>query len=282
MNPVIIGNIPVGKNHPPILIAGPCVIESLEMLLRTGEEIQNIARKNGFPYILKCSFEKANRTAKESFRGPGLEKGLQILSKVKKELNVPVLTDIHLPEQAAPAAQVIDCLQIPAFLSRQTTLIEVAAATGLPINIKKAQFMAPIAIRFAVQKAASSGKGGVLVTERGTSFGYGDLIVDMRSLVIMSKLDVPVIFDATHSIQQPGADDHTSGQNRFIEPLAQAAAATGAVDGIFIEVHPDPPRALSDAASQLPLERLDSMLDNLRRIFDAASSGSSTITESSR
>ena len=268
MTSVRIGTIPVGKGHPPVLIAGPCAIESAELLLKTGASIKQLAEKYEFPYILKSSFEKANRTSKESYRGPGLEIGLQCLAKAKEELGVPVLTDIHLPDQAEPTASVADCLQIPAFLSRQTVLIEAAAATQLPVNIKKAQFMPPSAVKHAIEKAAGAGSGGVLVTERGTTFGYDDLVVDMRSLVLMSDLRVPVIFDATHSVQNPGGGSQTGGNRRFIEPLARAAAATGAVDGIFIEVHPNPSEALSDATSQLPLDQLDSLLNSLRRIFD--------------
>lgn len=268
MKTVRIGNVPVGKNHPPILIAGPCVIESYDLLLSTGKRIQEIAAQFGFPYVLKSSFEKANRTSRDSYRGPGLEAGLEVLGAVRRKLGVPVLTDVHLPSQAESAAKVVDCLQIPAFLSRQTELIEAAAITGLPINIKKGQFMAPMAMKQAVDKAASAGHGGVLVTERGTMFGYGDLIADMRSLALLSDLGIPVIFDATHSVQRPGAAQ-TGGERRFIEPLAKAAAATGAIDGIFVEAHPNPQEALSDAESQLPLEQLESLLQSLRQIFDA-------------
>jgi len=269
MKAVKIGSIQVGKKLPPVLIAGPCVIESEELLLRTCTEIKRQAERYGFPYILKSSYEKANRTSAESFRGPGLDEGLAILSKAKQELGVPVLTDIHLPDQAAPAAEVVDCLQIPAFLSRQTVLIESAAATGKPVNLKKAQFMAPDSVKHAVLKAAGPKTGGVMITERGSMFGYGDLIVDMRSLVMLADIGCPVIFDATHSVQQPGRGAHTGGDRRFIRPLAQAAAATQAIDGIFLEVHPHPEAALSDAASQLPLDDLGSLLESLRRIFDS-------------
>jgi 2-dehydro-3-deoxyphosphooctonate aldolase (KDO 8-P synthase) len=268
MNPVKIADLSVGRGAPPVLIAGPCVIESADLLLQTGARIQELARRFAFPFILKSSFEKANRTSGESFRGPGLDRGLEILAKAKRELGVPVLTDVHWPQQTSIAAQVVDCLQIPAFLCRQTELIEAAAATGKPINVKKGQFMAPWGMKYAISKAEAAGKGGVLLTERGSSFGYSDLVVDMRSLVVMADLGAPVIFDATHSVQRPGGD-HTGGDNRFIEPLALAAAATGAIDGIFIEVHPDPSQAKSDAASQLPLERLEGLLEKLRRVFEA-------------
>jgi 2-dehydro-3-deoxyphosphooctonate aldolase (KDO 8-P synthase) len=270
MNPVKIGNVWVGAGYPPVLIAGPCVIETFASLLETGCRIRDFAAENGFPYILKSSFDKANRTSRESFRGPGLEKGLEYLARAREAVGVPVLTDIHLPEQAQPAAQAVDCLQIPAFLCRQTELIEAAAKTNLPLNIKKGQFLAPDAMRFAVEKAQAVGEGGVLLTERGTCFGYGDLVVDLRSLVILADLQVPVIFDATHSAQKPAGGKTTGGERRFIRPLAAAAAATGAVNGLFLEVHPDPPRALSDAATQFPLQELQTFLRDLRRIFDAA------------
>ncbi|MBU0517631.1 3-deoxy-8-phosphooctulonate synthase [bacterium] len=269
MKSVKIGRIPVGREFPPVLIAGPCVIESEDLLLRTCAEIQKKAAQYGFPYILKSSYEKANRTSGESFRGPGLEEGLSILLKAKDELGVPVLTDIHLPDQAIPVAEVADCLQIPAFLSRQTVLIEAAAATGKPINLKKAQFMAPEGVKHAVLKATGPNTGGIMITERGAMFGYGDLVVDMRSLVILAEIGCPVIFDATHSVQRPGGGLHTGGDRKFIQPLAQAAAATQAIDGIFLEVHPHPETALSDAASQLPLDKLDALLEGLRNIFDA-------------
>ncbi len=264
---VKIGKIPVSIDSPPILIAGPCVIESQDMLIETCEQIKQIAQQYGFPYILKSSFEKANRTSHDSFRGPGLDKGLKILAEAKKELSVPILTDIHLPEQADPVAQVADCLQIPAFLCRQSALIEAASATGRVVNIKKGQFIAPEAMRYAVNKAETAKAGGIMVTERGSMFGYSDLIVDMRSLVVMAREGVPVIFDATHSVQKPGSSK-TGGDRSFVQPLAQAAAATGALSGIFIEVHPQPDKALSDAGSQLKLSNLVPLLDNLRKIFD--------------
>jgi 2-dehydro-3-deoxyphosphooctonate aldolase (KDO 8-P synthase) len=247
---VNIGQVAVGRHHPPILIAGPCVIESLDLVLETGRHVKTLAEKHGFPYIFKSSFEKANRTAGDSYRGPGLEAGLQILRKVREDLKVPVLTDIHLPGQADATARVVDCLQIPAFLCRQTELIEAAAEAGKPVNIKKGQFIAPTMMKHAVD-------------------GYGDLIVDMRSLVLLTALEVPVIFDATHSVQKPAGGAETAGEKRFIQPLAQAAAATGAIDGLFIEVHPEPEKALSDAKSQLALDQLEPLLAGMRRIFDA-------------
>ncbi len=269
MKTVKIGNVLVGREQPPVLIAGPCVIESYYLLRDTACRVRDLARQAGFSFILKSSFEKANRTSRNSFRGPGLEAGLELLAQVRQELGMPVLTDIHLPEQAQAAARVVDCLQIPAFLSRQTELIEAAARTNLPVNLKKGQFLAPEAMRHAVEKAQAAGEGGVMLTERGTTFGYGDLIVDMRSLVTMSDLGVPIIFDATHSVQKPGSGQTTAGERRFIAPLALAAAATGSIDGIFLEVHPDPSRALSDADSQLPLNELAGLLNKLARIFAA-------------
>jgi 2-dehydro-3-deoxyphosphooctonate aldolase (KDO 8-P synthase) len=272
MTPVTIGKLSVGKGQRPVLIAGPCVIETYDILVETAKQAKALANRFGFSYILKSSFEKANRTSRDSYRGPGLEAGLELLARVKREIGAPILTDVHGPEQALPAAQVVDCLQIPAFLSRQTELIEAAARTGLPINIKKGQFLAPAAMRWAIEKARGAGPGGVLLTERGTFFGYGDLVVDMRSLLQMRELGVPVIFDATHSAQMPAGGPTTGGQRRYVAPLAWAAAATDAIDGIFLEVHPHPDQARSDASTQLPINQLEKLLERLRRIFDAAAS----------
>jgi len=270
MNPVAIGSLRVGRGEPPALIAGPCVIETYESLFEVARRAKDLAGQFGFRYILKSSFEKANRTSRNSYRGPGLEAGLEMLGRVKRELGVPVLTDIHAPEQAEAAARIVDCLQIPAFLSRQTELIEAAARTGLPINIKKGQFLAPAAMAYAIEKARAAGPGGVILTERGTFFGYGDLVVDMRSPVQMAEMGVPVIFDATHSVQKPAGLVSTGGERKYIAPLAGAAAATGAIDGIFLEVHPDPDKALSDASTQLPLDNLPNLLKWLRDIFQSA------------
>ncbi len=268
MSPVKIGSIPVGPEHPPVLIAGPCVLESEDLLLQTGRRIKELAADYHFPFILKSSYEKANRTSGDSYRGPGIIEGMAIFKRVKAELGVPVLTDIHTAEQAVIAASVVDCLQIPAFLCRQTDLIEAAAKTNLPVNIKKGQFVAPKAMEHAAAKVSSCGNGGVILTERGSMFGYSDLIVDMRSLVVMSNSGAPVIFDATHSIQKPGGSK-TGGDSSNIMPLVQAAAATGAISGVFLEVHPQPEKALSDAESQLKLDRLEKVLNNMRHIFDA-------------
>ncbi len=280
MKVVKISHIPVGKGHPVVLIAGPCVIESTDLLITTGSRIKELADQYGFPYILKSSFEKANRTAVDSYRGPGLEKGLEALGEARKALEVPILTDIHLPDQAKSVSEVVDCLQIPAFLCRQTELIEAAARTDLPVNIKKGQFLAAESMQSATKKALGSGNGGVLLTERGSTFGYHDLVVDMRSLAVMADMGVPVIFDATHSVQKPGGLK-TGGERRFVSTLASAAAATGAIDGIFLEVHPQPEKALSDAESQLSLDQLEPLLETLRAIFNAVEHLKPTGSESS-
>ncbi len=268
MNPVTVGTMALGRGCPPALIAGPCVLESYDLLIEVGECARDLARQYGFSFILKSSFEKANRSSKDSFRGPGLEQGLSALSRARKSLGVPTLTDVHGLEQIAEVATEVDCLQIPAFLCRQTELIEAAARTQLPVNIKKGQFLAPAGMRYAVEKAQSAGSGGVLITERGTMFGYGDLVVDMRALPLMADFGVPIIFDATHSQQKPGGGAHTQGDRRFLAPVARAAVATGAVDGLFIEVHPKPAQALSDAETQLPLQDLEGLLANLHWLFN--------------
>jgi 2-dehydro-3-deoxyphosphooctonate aldolase (KDO 8-P synthase) len=244
------------------LIAGPCVIESEDHVHFLAAEIRRIAGE----FIFKASFDKANRSSVSSYRGPGLKEGLRILSGLRRE-GFQVLTDIHEPGQAELAAEAVDILQIPAFLCRQTDLLVAAGRTGKTVNIKKGQFVAPHDIRLAAEKVASTGNGRITLTERGSCFGYNNLIVDMRGLVIMKRLGYPVIFDATHSVQLPGAAGSTSGgQPEFIEPLARAAVATGAVDGIFVEVHEDPRRALSDGANALPLDRLSALLERLKRI----------------
>ncbi len=252
------------------VIAGPCVAESLELCLTLAAELTAMARARGVSFIFKASFDKANRTSLGAFRGPGITAGLEMLARVREEVSVPVLTDIHTPEQAEIAAAVVDVLQIPAFLCRQTDLIVAAARTGLPVNIKKAQFLAPKDMRFAVEKHRASGGAEVAVTERGTSFGYHDLVVDMRALVrLREAAAAPVIFDATHSVQRPGAGDGKSeGERELALPLARAAAAVG-VDGIFVEVHPRPDEALSDGPNSLSLPLFERLLDEVTRI-DAA------------
>jgi 2-dehydro-3-deoxyphosphooctonate aldolase (KDO 8-P synthase) len=249
-----------------VLIAGPCVIESEESCLRHAGTIAQIAKRAGFPCVFKCSFDKANRTSHSSFRGPGLDKGLKVLARVKREIGVAVLTDIHEAAQARPAAEVVDVLQIPAFLSRQTDLIHAAASTRAAVNIKKGQFLAPADMKSAVAKAEAAGSKRILLSERGASFGYNNLVSDMRSLVIMRGFGYPVVFDATHSVQLPGgAGDRSGGQREYVAPLARAAVAAG-IDAVFMEVHEDPDHALSDGPNSWPLDKLAALLDDLKRI----------------
>jgi 2-dehydro-3-deoxyphosphooctonate aldolase (KDO 8-P synthase) len=249
-----------------VLIAGPCVIESGEHALALGQAIAGIARRAGVSYVFKASFDKANRTSGQSFRGPGLEAGLRTLETVRQRLGIPVLTDIHEAWQAEPVGAVVDVLQIPAFLSRQTDLIVAAARTGRVVNIKKGQFLAPLDVRHAVEKVRDTGSSRVFVTERGTSFGYNNLVVDMRAFPMMRRLGVPVVFDVTHSLQLPGAGDGvTAGLAEYIEPLAAAGVAAG-VDGVFLEVHEEPARARSDAQNALRLDALEALLERLVRI----------------
>jgi 2-dehydro-3-deoxyphosphooctonate aldolase (KDO 8-P synthase) len=260
-----------------VLIAGPCVIESAEGCLRHAERLAAISRRTDVPVVFKSSFDKANRTSHSSFRGPGLDEGLRVLQRVKREVGLPVLTDIHEPAQAAAAAAVADVLQIPALLSRQTDLVRAAANTGAAVNLKKGQFLAPWDMRAVVAKAENFGNRRLLVTERGFSFGYNNLVSDLRSLVIMRSFGYPVVFDATHSVQLPGASGERSGGEReFVAPLARAAAAVG-VDALFMEVHEDPDHALSDGPNSYPLDMLASLLDDVRRIDalarDAAARG---------
>ena len=261
-----------------VLIAGPCVVESEDHALALGRAIADIARRVGVPYIFKASFDKANRTAIRSYRGPGIEAGLAVLGRVRESVGVPVLTDIHEPWQAAEAAEVADVLQIPAFLSRQTDLIMAAAETGLVVNLKKGQFLAPLDMRHAVDKVKSSGNQRVFVTERGFSFGYNNLVVDMRAFPQMRSLGSPVVFDVTHSLQLPGAGEGvTAGLAEFIEPLARAGVATG-IDGVFLEVHEEPAKARSDAQNALALDRLAPLLEQLihiNRVVKAAAPVSS-------
>jgi 2-dehydro-3-deoxyphosphooctonate aldolase (KDO 8-P synthase) len=253
------------------LIAGPCVAESLELCIEVGASMKEIAARLGMPYLFKASFDKANRTSVGSRRGLGLNAGLELLAKVRQRLGVPVLTDIHEPSQAAPAAEAVDVLQIPAFLARQTDLLLAAARTGKPVNVKKAQFMAPWDMAAVVKKLTSSGNDQILLTERGTCFGYNNLVVDFRSLPIMRRLGHPVVYDATHSLQLPGASGDASGAQREYAPhLLRAAVAVGC-DALFMEVHPDPDRAWSDAAAQLPLASVSSLLEEIVGIRAARS-----------
>ncbi|MDW8107568.1 MAG: 3-deoxy-8-phosphooctulonate synthase [Armatimonadota bacterium] len=268
MQPVAIGSVTIGDGRL-CLIAGPCVIESLELCQRVAASMTALCERLSVPYIFKASFDKANRTSHESFRGLGLEEGLEVLARVRREFGVPVTTDIHESWQAEPVAQVVDLLQIPAFLCRQTDLLAAAARTGKPVNVKKGQFLAPWDVGNIISKLQAFGARGILITERGVSFGYNTLIVDMAGLPIMRGFGVPVVFDATHSAQRPGgAGTHSGGNREAIEPLARAAVAVG-VDALFMEVHPDPSRALSDAATQYPLERMEPLLRRLLAIHAA-------------
>ncbi|SHF22505.1 2-dehydro-3-deoxyphosphooctonate aldolase (KDO 8-P synthase) [Marinitoga hydrogenitolerans DSM 16785] len=256
----------INNYKPFILIAGPCAMESEFLVMKTAEKIKEITYKLGIPYIFKSSFDKANRTSIDSFRGPGLDKGLKILEKVKRYFEIPVTTDIHLPEQAKPVAEIADLLQIPAFLCRQTDLIVAAAKTGKPVNIKKGQFLAPWDMKNVVDKLVKSGNTDVILTERGTFFGYNNLVVDMTSLVEMKKIGFPVIFDATHSVQKPGAKGKETGGNReYVEYLSKAAITIG-ISGIFLEVHPDPDNALSDGPNMIKLENLEKLLLQIKNI----------------
>jgi 2-dehydro-3-deoxyphosphooctonate aldolase (KDO 8-P synthase) len=262
----------LGGGSPLALIAGPCVIESSAHALMIAEKLAATAGRVGIPFIFKASYDKANRTSIRSFRGPGLVEGLRVLASIKKQIAVPILTDIHDVTQAAAAAEVADVLQIPAFLSRQTDLLVAAARTGRAINIKKGQFLAPGDMQHAIAKVTESGNANVFVTERGFSFGYHNLVVDMRAFPMLRKLGWPVVYDATHSLQLPGGGDGvTSGQSEYIEPLAAAAVAAG-VDGIFVEVHDNPPLAKSDAQNALPLERVEPLVRRLLAV-DAAIRG---------
>jgi 2-dehydro-3-deoxyphosphooctonate aldolase (KDO 8-P synthase) len=267
---VDIGTFSVGQGQRPFLIAGPCVIESEQLALETAARIAEITRSLNMPYVFKSSFDKANRTSITSFRGPGLSQGLEVLAKVKREVGVPVLTDIHTEAQAAEAGRVVDVLQIPAFLCRQTDLLIAAAKTGKVVNVKKGQFLSPQEMSNAVRKVEDCGNTKIVLTERGSSFGYNNLVVDMRSFPLLRSFGYPVVFDATHSVQLPGGGGTKSaGQREFVEPLACAAAGAG-VDGFFMEVHPNPDEALSDGPNMVPLHQLKSLLERLLRICDAA------------
>lgn len=261
-----INNFTVGKNHQLFFILGPCVIESEKHTLFMAEEITRIAIDLQIPFIFKASFDKANRSSIHSFRGVEIKKGMKILQKVREKFKVPILTDIHEPDQAKIVAEVVDVIQIPAFLSRQTNLIKAASETGKIINVKKGQFLAPWDMKNVVEKCRESGAENIMLTERGATFGYNNLVSDMRSIPIMQKFNVPVIFDATHSLQLPaGNGKETGGMREYVPHLAKAAIAAGA-DGIFMEVHHDPNNALSDSATQWPLDKLYDLLSELKLI----------------
>jgi 2-dehydro-3-deoxyphosphooctonate aldolase (KDO 8-P synthase) len=272
---VRIGPLTLGGGHRLVLIAGPCVIESESHTLEMARAIKEAAARHGVPLVFKASYDKANRTSISSFRGPGLAEGLRVLSLVKKQHGLPIITDIHEPAQAEAAAEVADILQIPAFLSRQTDLIVAAARTGRAVNIKKGQFLAPADMRHAAAKVTSTGNVKVLLTERGYAFGYNDLVVDMRAFPMLRELGFPVVFDVTHSLQLPGAGDGvTAGLAKYVEPLAMAGVAAG-IDGLFLEVHDNPSVARSDAQNALPLERLDALLHRITRIDAIVREGAS-------
>ena len=261
-----IGSLRVSAEKPLFLIAGPCVIESEAHARMVAERVAKIAADADVPFVFKASFDKANRSSVNAFRGPGLREGLRILGKIKSDLKLATLTDIHEASQAAPAAEVVDVLQIPAFLARQTDLLVAAGKTGRVINVKKPQFVSPADMKNVVEKIASTGNTNIILTERGSSFGYQNLVVDFRGIPQMRKFGYPVVFDSTHSVQLPGGQGHASGgQPEFIEPLARAAVAAG-VDGIFIETHENPAKALSDGANALPLDQLAGLLSRLKEI----------------
>jgi 2-dehydro-3-deoxyphosphooctonate aldolase (KDO 8-P synthase) len=261
--PVKAGTVSIGTGHPLVFILGPCVIESESHAIEMATAIQETAARVGVGCIFKASYDKANRTSLKSFRGPGLDAGLATLARIKERTSLPLLTDIHEPSHAQPAADVVDVLQIPAFLCRQTDLLVAAARTGRPVNVKKGQFLAPNDMRHVIDKLTQSGAAGVLVTERGSSFGYNNLVVDMRGLPMLRAFGHPVVFDVTHSLQLPGAGEGvTAGLAEYIEPLARAGVAAG-VDAVFMEVHDHPAKAKSDADNALPLSRLESLLRHL-------------------
>jgi 2-dehydro-3-deoxyphosphooctonate aldolase (KDO 8-P synthase) len=266
VQPIQFGGLTLGRGAPLLLVAGPCVIESESHAVDTALALRDIARRAGVPFVFKASYDKANRTAAVSFRGPGLREGMRVLARVREAAGVQILTDIHEPSHAGPAAEVADVLQIPAFLSRQTDLLIAAAQTGRVVNIKKGQFLAPADMRHAIAKVTGAGNPRVIVTERGTSFGYHNLVVDMRAFPILRSLGYPVVYDVTHSLQLPGGGEGvTTGQAEFIEPLASAGVAAG-IDGIFMEVHERPERAKSDAQNALRLDLLEPLLARLVRL----------------
>ncbi len=263
---VRLGNIRIGRGSPLVLIAGPCVIESEQLCLSAAKRIKGICRKFGIPFIFKSSFDKANRTSIGSFRGPGLKKGLKVLARLKQKLNIPVLSDVHCKEEIAEAARVLDIIQIPALLCRQTDLLLAAAKTGRVINIKKGQFLAPWDILAIVKKIESAGNKNILITERGVSFGYNNLVSDFRALAIIGDFGYPVIYDATHSVQLPSSLGKVSGgERRFVPGLTRAAVAFGC-DGLFIEVHPRPDKALCDGPNMIDLVQLEALLKQVKSI----------------
>ncbi len=256
----------ISNNRPLMLIAGPCVIESEALVRSVAQELKRITGTLGIPLVFKASFDKANRTSVHSFRGPGLDEGLRILAAVKRDFSLPILTDVHVPDQVGKVSEVADIIQVPAFLVRQTDLLVECAQSKRIVNLKKAQFLSPEEMRFAIEKIEFFGNKNILLTERGTFFGYHNLVVDLRSLEIMKAMGYPVVFDATHSVQSPGAGgDKTSGQREFIPVLTRGAVASG-IAGLFMEVHPEPEKGLSDAANMFPLNELENFLKKIMRI----------------
>ncbi|MGB0599602.1 MAG: 3-deoxy-8-phosphooctulonate synthase [Rubripirellula sp.] len=266
MDSVAIGSYRCGDGQPLLLIAGPCVLQTRELTLRIADTMARINQNADLNVVFKASFDKANRTSLQAERGPGLEEGLAMLEEVSRVTGLPTTTDVHLPEQAAAVGQVCAVLQVPAFLARQTDLLVAAAATGKPVNVKKGQFMSPEDMQYVVEKVRGSGEGGVLLCERGTFFGYGRLVNDMQSLVVMRSLNAPVVFDATHSVQRPGGLGGATGGNReMVEPLARAAVAIG-IDGLFFETHPEPETSPSDGANMIPLDQFEPLIDRLLQL----------------
>jgi len=269
MHQINVKNIKIGDKNPLVLIAGPCVIESEKLCLETGKRIKDITEKLNIPYIFKSSFDKANRLSVDSYRGPGIKKGLEVLNKIKQKLKVPVLSDIHCQKDIAEAAKVLDIIQIPAFLCRQTDIVVSAGQTGKVVNIKKGQFLAPWDILPIIKKIESTGNKSILITERGFCFGYNNLVTDFRSLQIMRELGYPVIYDVTHSVQLPGGKGRASGgQREFVEGLSRAAAAFGC-DGLFLEVHPEPDKALCDGPNMIDIAMLAKLLKQVKKIRES-------------
>ena len=267
---VIVNGIRIGRGELPVVIAGPDVIESERHVLSHAQRIKKICDRVGLPYVLKCSYDKANRTSARSYRGPGLKKGLSILAKVKRALGIPVLSDVHCREEVAPATEVLDVLQVPAFLSRQTDFVMTVARAGKPVNLKKAQFLAPWDVQHVIEKVESTGNRKILLSERGTTFGYNNLVSDLRSLQVLDGFGYPVIYDGTHSVQLPGGLGHaTGGQREFVPALVRAAMATGHCHGIFLEVHEDPDHAPCDGPNMLRLDQLEPLLREVKAIYAA-------------
>jgi 2-dehydro-3-deoxyphosphooctonate aldolase (KDO 8-P synthase) len=267
-----VADFEIGNDLPFVLFAGPCVIEGEEFSLEVATQIRDIAARVGVPFVFKSSFDKANRTSVDAYRGPGMEEGLRILQRVKNEVGVPIITDVHTPEQAVPVAKVADILQTPAFLCRQTDFITEIANTGKPVNVKKGQFLAPWDMPHVLEKAKSTGNADIMLCDRGTSFGYNNLVSDMRSLIVMAETGAPVVFDATHSVQQPGGLGGATGGNReFVPGLSRAAVSIG-VAAVFMEVHPDPDNAKSDGPNSVALSDLEALLTTLKKLDDVVKS----------